>query len=613
MHQKKTREKGKTMKFPTFSNIPRYREMTTVFGGYDHRVSCKEGQFYDMKNMTSEYFPVLSPRGKRGIVKKLVNPQGILDKEDLWWIDNKKLYKNGQEINLKGVEFNDEKKTMAKMGAYIIVMPDKIWINTAENKDYLKCGYMERKNMVISPVFTMSDAAGNAIEWHDSVYFEEHEAKDGDYQMGVNSSGNPSLKIYSASTKMWMTVNSTYVQILGAGVGKGFEKEDGIKLSAVLGDDYKDSLGNIFINSEDGVNTTNTYIIDRTDDAITIPGIYKPKDASGKDTLTDVVLTIERKVPEMAFITECNNRLWGCSKDGHEIYCCKLGDVKNWNYFAGTSIDAWAATIGSDGKFTGAITYLGYPMFFKENCIIKVAVSSTGGHQTKETMCRGVQNGSEGSLVVLNEILYYKSSTSVCGYGGSLPYSISDEFGDVSYHDAVGGAVGDKYYISMKDNSGRYGLFVYDVKNRIWCKEDDTKVLFFCRNQHELYFVDGNDYMMKSVNGTLPYDTEDKSSEDFVEWSVESGAIGYSSPDNKYVGRINLRISLEFGTNVDFFIQYDSIGEWEHKLNMCGTGTRSHSVAIVPKRCDHFRYRITGKGNCKIHSVTKEVEEGSDL
>ena len=204
--------------------------------------------------------------------------------------------------------------------------------------------------------------------------------------------------------------------------------------------------------------------MDKTDNAITIPGIYRNAVDEDED-YSELELTIERKVPDLEFITECNNRLWGCSKDGHEIYCCKLGDVKNWNCFKGVSTDSWAATIGSDGKFTGAITYLGYPMFFKEDCIIKISVSSIGAHQTKETRCRGIQGGSHRSLAILNEVLYYKSSTGICSYNGSIPYSISDEFGDVKYYDAVAGAIGDKYYISMRDQKGTYTMFAYDSRS----------------------------------------------------------------------------------------------------------------------------------------------------
>ena len=588
------------MLFPTFQEVTRYREMTTAFGGYNHQLSCQEGQFYDMKNMTSQHFPILSPRQNRGIVKQFAMPQGILDKEDMMWIDNGKLYLNGEEKVLNGVTISSEgTKTLAKMGAYVIIMPDKIWYNV--DKD--ECGYMEHKNTIeigTQISFSLCEANGKAI----SFMPEGHTPSDGDYTL-TTANGKTSLKIYSSTTKTWITVATTYLQICATGIGKGLEKGDGVKITV----DKIEGLSNVFVNEEEnGKVSTNTYIVDRTDDTITIIGIIDKA-----INVRSSELVIERKVPDMAFITECNNRLWGCSKDGHEIYCCKLGDVKNWNVFAGISTDSWAATIGSDGKFTGAITFLGYPMFFKEDGFIKIAVSATGGHQVKETKCRGVQKGSEKSLVILNETLYYKSSTCICGYNGSLPFSISDDLGEVRYYEAVAGTIDDRYYISMKDEKGIYNLFVYDSKNGIWCKEDNTEVLYFCKHFDDLYYIDVKDKQMKSVRGTLLYNVPEKATEGQFDWFVESGNIGYSSPDNKYVSRINLRITLEFSTNVDFYLQYDSSGVWEHKFNMSGKGTRAFTVPIIPKRCDHFKYKIIGKGGCKIHSITKTLEQGSDI
>lgn len=637
------------MEYPRLYETERHRNMTTVFGGYNHQISCAEGQFYDMQNMTSRYFPILSPRSKRGIVKGLSNPMGLLDKDGLYYIDDKVLYKDGTALTIDGVKFNDTvPKTMSKMGAYIIVMPDKVWYNTETGKG----GYMEHKfdgyeGQILT--FSMCVQDGTPIEWHTSDYYETTEPKDGDYMMSVPASGKPSLKVYSASTGIWLTVASTYVQISAAGIGEGFEKDDGIKISSLsnIGSGgvevtttqdeetgevtttvknlFDVSLDSILVNKEDdGTYSTNTYIVNKTSDSIVIPGIlgmpFTNKDEGEGDgglmgdeevvQKEPAIFTVQRKVPDMEYITECGNRLWGCSKDGHEIYCCKLGDVKNWNCFQGISTDSWAATVGSDGKFTGAITYLGYPMFFKEDSFIKIAISTTGGHQTKETACRGVQRGSDRSLAILNETLYYKSAQGVCGYNGSLPYPISDELGEERYSDAVAGAIGDRYYISMRGSDGAYSMFVFDSKNGIWCKEDDTEAVFFARHRDELYYIDAQDKMLKAVGGTLLY--EGAVSEDAFDWDVESGAIGYSSPDNKYVARITMRITLEFGANVDFYIQYDSCGEWEHKFSMSGTGTRTFSVPFIPKRCDHFKYRIVGNGGCKIHSITKTIEEGGE-
>ena len=598
------------MQYPYLEEVARYREMTSRFGGYNHQLSCEEGQFFDMKNMTSQYYPILSPRQNRGIVRNFNNPQGILDKEELMWIDTGVLYKDGQSIDMKGIQITPEgKKAMAKMGAFVIIMPDKVWYNT----DTGECGYMEASYEISygsEIIFKNCDSKGVEMTINSPEYYDENEPADGDYMIS-DKNGTTNIKVYSSTTKTWTNVKKSYMQICSQGIGKNFDKGDGVKISVVMDDtlwtEGDTDISNIFVTrEEDGTRSTVTTVIDKTDDTITIVGIVK-----GDAPITEAIMTVERKVPEMEFITECNNRLWGCSKDGHEIYCCKLGDVKNWNVFQGISTDSWVATIGSDGKFTGATTFLGYPIFFKEDGLIKVSVSATGGHQTKETKCRGVQRGSEGSLVILNETLYYKASTGVCLYTGSVPVGISDELGDESYFYAIGGAIGDKYYISMMDKWDKYHLFVYDTKNGLWCKEDNTEVLAFCKRGDDLYYVDKSDYNMKSVRGTLLYGSEEM--EGNFDWFAESGNIGYSSPDSKYVSKINLRISLEFGTNVDFYLQYDSSGEWEHKFNMSGKGTRTFTVPIIPKRCDHFKYKIVGKGGCKIHSITKTLEQGSDI
>ena len=166
-----------------------------------------------------------------------------------------------------------------------------------------------------------------------------------------------------------------------------------------------------------------------------------------------------------------------------------------------------------------------------------------------------MQRGSERSLAVLNETLFYKTTTGVCAYNGSLPSSISDDLGEVRYSDAVAGTIDNRYYISMKDEKGTPAMFVFDTKNGMWCKEDNTDALYFCKHGDDLYYIDTADKMMKSVRGTLLYDIEEKSTEGNFDWFVESGVVGYSAPDNKYVANINLRITLEFGTNVDFYLQ----------------------------------------------------------
>lgn len=593
------------MYFPQYTETAKGRDMVTTFGGYNHNLSCPDGEFFDMENMTSKYFPVLSPRRQRGICRELSNPQGLIEKEGLVWIDNGKMFIDGEEVSLS-VDISPEgEKSIAKMGAYIVVFPDKVWYNTSDNTS----GEIEESFSTMGEVtFSLCDMSGKSITWHDEAYYKDHAPETGDYLMSTLN-GKSTLKQWSSATSIWVNVNTTYIQMSSVGIGKDFKKGDGIKVSLYLGDQEWADGKNIFVNEEDGGKiTTNTCIKDVTDDSITFVGILAENKA-----LSDVLVIVEREVPDMEFVTECGNRLWGCSTDGHEIYCCKLGDVTNWYAYDGISTDSWAATIGSDGKFTGAITYLGNPIFFKEDCMIKVIVSSTGAHRTVETYCRGVQKGSHKSLCIVNESLYYKSADAICAYGGSMPQTVSNNLGEVRYYDAVSGTIGDEYYISMRTAKGENALFVYDTKKGIWCKEDDISAIMFCRHGDDLYFIDRADRMLKSVGGTLPYDVSEKKMEGRVSWSVESGNLGFSTPDNKYVERVNIRLSMEIGATVDFYLQYDSSGEWEHIFNMTGVATRTFTIPVMPRRCDHYKYKLVGTGECKVFSISKTIAEGSDI
>ena len=63
----------------------------------------------------------------------------------------------------------------------------------------------------------------------------------------------------------------------------------------------------------------------------------------------------------------------------------------------------------------------------------------------------GVQKGSEKSLCVINETLFYKGREGVYAYTGGVPELISECFGIRQFQDAVAGRDGSRYYISMRD------------------------------------------------------------------------------------------------------------------------------------------------------------------
>jgi hypothetical protein len=210
-------------------------------------------------------------------------------------------------------------------------------------------------------------------------------------------------------------------------------------------------------------------------------------------------------------------------------------------------------------------------------------------------------------LAIVNEILYYKSRLGVCVYDGSLPSEISNALGEVSYFNAVGGAHGNKYYISMADGTGIYHLFVYDTSKGLWHKEDNTEVLQFCSYKNEMYYIDKTEGAIKTVFGSHEATNEE------TEWRVESGIIGFDSPDKKYISNMTVRLSLDIGAKVYFYVMHDSSGIWEHVGKAIGYNLRSFGVPIRPHRCDHFRIKIEGVGGAKIYSICKTLEQGSEI
>ena len=587
------------MLYPKLKNIPTTRDMVDVFRGYNHNLRIGNGEFYDMKNLSSDNYPILSTRGKRGVYVHPSTPQGMVAKDSLCYIDGEYFVMNEYRVPM-GLSLDDKPKTLISMGAYVIIMPDKKYINTEKLSDN---GSIEAE-FETSGTVTFSLCKVDGLEYENvetrltaPEVTEEMEKDPSSIPLWLDTSVTPNaLKMYSTSTKAWSAIASTYIKIHATGIGKPFSVNDGVTISGIESEDLSDLNASVVIWA-------------KGDDYIVVKGII--------DQVTDQTapITISRRMPNMDFIIESENRLWGCRYGDainceivNEIYACKLGDFKNWNCFMGISTDSYVASVGTDGQFTGAITHLGYPIFFKETCMHKVYGNYPANYQIQTTACRGVQKECERSLAIVNEVLYYKARSGVCAYDGSLPIEVSSALGDVSYSNAVAGALGNKYYISMKDINNQYHLFVYDTLKGMWHREDDTQAVDFCNCRGDLYYIDHATDQIKTVHGTgTPEDDKP------IEWMAETGILGTDSPDKKYISRLDVRMSLEIGGTAYFYIQYDSSEEWEYLFAITGQNIRSFPIPIRPKRCDHLRLRIEGEGEAKIFSICKTTEQGSDM
>ena len=97
-----------------------------------------------------------------------------------------------------------------------------------------------------------------------------------------------------------------------------------------------------------------------------------------------------------------------------------------------------------------------------------------------------------------------------------------------------------------------------------------------------------------------------------VSWMAETGDLGLSSPDNKYLSQITIRMRAGKQTRIQIFAQYAQDGEWLKVCTVFGMGLRSFSVPVRPRRYDTLRLRLVGQGEAKIYSMVKTISEGSD-
>lgn len=582
------------MRYPQLKPLPTNREMVDVFRGYNHNLRIGSGEFYDMKNMTSDYYPVLSPRGRRGVYAKPASPQGLIAKEHLCYVDGEDFVIGDTRIYMALSTLEEDcPKELVSMGAYVIILPDRKYINTAKHEDRgsIEAVYESSGNVT----FTLTRVDGTAYD----TQFVQKDAPENptNATLWLDTSSTPNaLKQWSESAGQWVTMTTTYIKIQASGIGAKFTTGDGVMIGGL-----KDKTSQI--SALDGA----AIIQDKGDDYIVVIGILdKAETISSK-------VTVSRTMPKMDYIIECNNRLWGCryglDDNGdfvNRLYASKLGDFKNWNCFAGISTDSYYANVGTDGYFTGAVTHLGAVLFFKENCLHKVYGSYPAEFTVQDTACRGVQFGCDKSMAIVNEILYYKARNAVCSYDGSLPTEISYVLGNENYYNAVAGSHGNKYYISMEDAFGNWHLFVYDTAKGLWHREDDLHATHFASYRGEMYCVDATDRNIITLLGSGEED------EKAVDWMVETGELAVSSPDMKYISRITLRLSMEAGSLMDIYARYDLSDEWVHVCHIRGTDLRSFSIPIRPRRCDYMKLKLVGRGPCKIHAMTKTIEQGSD-
>lgn len=598
------------MSFTRLPSRPQYRAVLDQFLGYDLRLSAPEGSFTQMQNLSSDQFPELSPRKPRGIMATPLTgtTTGMtMTAQGLCFTEGKYIYVGSDRYDLG---LNGEHKQLVRMGAYVLIFPDKKYINTVDHSDR---GDIEAEYKTVDSVrfwICRPDGEDYTTEW---VTPTEPEAPR-DKAVWVNTSEYPNtIQQWNEAAKCWVKITAPCVKIFSMGIGEQFKAGDGITISGIkaaesIVDEETDEEITERQREQLEALEGSAVVLDCGKDEIVISGVL---DAH---CVIPTVVTVKRSLPVMDFIVEHGNRLWGCRYGpdaGGEfvniLYASKLGDFRNWTVYRGIDTDSYFAHVGTDGPFTGAIAW-GYGdrvLFFKENGFHTVTGDGPSDFRVDWTACDGVQKGSGKSLCELDGVVYYKSRGGVCALAGALPDQIGGTFGEVRYKDAVGGVCGQKYYLCMTDMAGSWHLFAWDHDRKLWHRENGERAYEIVGFGEDAYLLTQTG-QLKTIRGSKG------ASEGKVKWSCQSGKFMADHPDRKYVTRLNVRLRLDPGSRFRLYIRYDSAGEWVQVCSMVSAALRAYDIPVRVRRCDHYMLKMEGEGPCEVYSIVKTYQTGSD-
>ena len=552
-------------------------ELQNQFMGLHARKAADGAEFWDERNMSADEFPMLAPRKRRRLIRH-INGGTLLGGEQLAWIADGQLWYGGKMVYSPGeggTELTGEQQ-LIRMGAYLICWPAGIVYNTHDGtlrhirEDWTGDQVHVRPCML----------SGQELNYIASETAPE-DALEGSYWLNTETNG-----LYQLLAGTWTGLDTVYSRLEGAGIGAMFSDYDVVSLSGFDFDSFNLDAATIYARGED-------YIVI----------------ASGvvTDFVNQGTVVVSRNAPELDEIVECNNRIWGYSKKTHEIRCSKLGDPLNWNSYLGISTDSYAATVGSQGAFTGICVYMGYVHFWKENRVHRLYGTQPSNFQLTELQVRGVKPGCGKSLCVVNELLFYMSDGGMIRYDGSGPVDIGQQLGEEPLEDVVCGRHAGKLYVSAIQE-GAPAFYTFDVLRGLWHREDDTRAVAFAGTEDGDYFLDDTGTIWGIDGSGSALESSEARLEEDISWWAETGDMLVADVSKKTLKRLTLRLEMERGAQVQVDVQYDSDGRWHRVLSYQTENKKLVTLPIVARHCDHLRLRYSGTGAVVIYMLGKVFE-----
>lgn len=357
------------------------------------------------------------------------------------------------------------------------------------------------------------------------------------------------------------------------------------------------SSGTLLFTTEDGEDLKNIYEWDREN--LCVKNTYAVVDENmgdsnemyhqlGHYSLGNAEIKIQRDIPDLDYICESENRLWGVSNKNHTIYASALGLPWRFSDYETVSTDSYAVAVASEDDFTAICAYGGGVCCFKENRLHKMLGSYPAEYYMNEYEIAGVQKGSERSLQIINEVLYYKGTNGIYAYSGGVPSLISRELGNVTSKASAAVAHGLNYYISLGD-----GIYVYDKLHGLWMKQTKAAA-------DTMVNVGGT--VVTLQDGVLYGNT---GSTDDAMWRVELTPFESDTEIKRCYGKVIIRMDMSQDAVLQMYVREDN-----KKLKKIYSHRSPRETSIeVPLpigRCDRFSIVLEGKGKVTLRSIAVE-------
>ena len=635
-------------------NTKTVKRLQDSFGGIDRRPGSINGAIRDAVNMTGDYAPMLAARDLDRIRvnpmvtgAQAVNRQhGLLSAGALYEVYNTKLYRDGVEISMpQGISLTDTDKVMVGLGERVIIWPDKLLYDPRTDPDTQQViGFKNLESTVTATGLVFEDGTYNGEEAEMNTV--THPTSDFDwadyFKVGdaVHITGC-TAEPRNNKTPIIREIDGRYLRFYeNVFYYNGDETDDGeADLQGLNGaeEEYTEpgSGGGGSGGEGSGEGSGSGSSGSESSGSGSSSGTSEGETVHHSVTETGSV-TLKRECPDLDYMCTNENRVWGCK--GDTLWCSKLGDPENWYAFDDVSTASWSTETGTAGNFTGCVTFMGYPCFFKENKVFKVYGSRPQNFELLSGADVGVKEGCAGSMAIASGALYYLSPAGFMQWSGGLPSAVDIPLADLKVTTAAGGSDGNKYWVSLGPGSDWAGdVLCYDPRYGMWHREEyggvnDQTTVVRRMARHGSSLVIANDFYLRCkgpdpyaepTGGTMPpWYSEDYDFyciAEFADFDAGAGSGHSGTFDSKYPVRLWLRAegsdngddSGGWTTKLTVYIRYDN-GQWEKAAEYV-PGSKGQSYFPVPiRRCGHWALKLEGDGPWKLWAMEQEYYAGTE-